>query len=107
MLVEHALPEPVVHHELRAVDGRLLAEIDLAYPHLKIAIELDGKVHQSVEVFERDRPRQNRIALEGWTILRFTWATFRDRPEEIVTEVRAAIRTPRVDARSHLRPSST
>jgi Protein of unknown function (DUF559) len=92
LLVEHGLPEPVVHHELRAADGRLVAEIDLAYPHLKIAIELDGKVHQTDDAFERDRPRQNRIALEGWTILRFTWATFRDHPEDILREVRAAIR---------------
>ena len=92
LLREHALPEPVLHHQLRGSDGRLLAEIDLAYPHLKIAIELDGKVHQSDEVFERDRPRQNQIALEGWTILRFTWKTFRDRPDEIVREIAAAIR---------------
>ena len=81
-----------MHFELRSVDGVLIAEIDLAYPHLKIAIELDGKVHQADDVFERDRPRQNRIALEGWIILRFTWATFRDRTDEIVREVRAAIR---------------
>ena len=34
--VEHGLPEPIVHHQLRgsATDG-LLAEIDLAYPHLQ------------------------------------------------------------------------
>jgi len=91
LLREHGLPEPVVHHVLRAADGAFIAEVDLSYPHLKIAIELDGKVHQTDEAFERDRPRQNRIALEGWTILRFTWALFRDHPEEIVREVRAAI----------------
>jgi very-short-patch-repair endonuclease len=91
LIREHGLPEPVVHHVLRAADGRFIAEIDLSYPRLKIAIELDGKVHQSDEAFERDRPRQNRIALEGWTILRFTWAMFQDHPEEIVREVHAAI----------------
>jgi very-short-patch-repair endonuclease len=92
LLREHGLPDPVVHHELRGDDGRLLAEIDLAYPALRIAIELDGRVHQTDDVFERDRPRQNRIALEGWIILRFTWATLRDHPEQIVREIAAAIR---------------
>jgi hypothetical protein len=92
LLVEQGLPEPVVHHELRTADGRFIAEIDLAYPHLRVAIELDGKVHQTGAAFERDRPRQNRIALEGWIILRFTWQTFRDRPDEIVRQVRAALR---------------
>jgi len=46
-------------------------------------------------VFERDRPRQNQIALEGWIILRFTWATFVNNPQSIVDEVSAAIRLAR------------
>jgi len=91
LLVEHGLPEPVVHHAIRAPDGRALAEVDLAYPHLKIAIELDGGVHQRRDVFERDRPRQNRLVLEGWIVLRFTWDAFRDRPNDIVAAVRAAL----------------
>lgn len=91
LLREHGLPEPVLHHRLLSSDGTLLAEIDLALPELRIAIELDGSVHRTRDVFERDRPRQNRIALEGWTILRFTWATFVADPQRIVAEVRAAI----------------
>ena len=92
LLLEHGLPEPVLHHQLRGPDESFIAEIDLAYPGLRIAIELDGGVHRDGDTFESDRPRQNRIVLEGWVVLRFTWATFRDRPEEIVREVSAAIR---------------
>jgi very-short-patch-repair endonuclease len=95
LLLEHDLPEPVLHYALRTADGSFVAEIDLTYPGLRIAIELDGAVHRDGEVFERDRPRQNRIVLEGWVVLRFTWATFRDRPEEIVRQVTAAIRAAR------------
>lgn len=91
LLLEHGLPEPELHHRLLGADGQPLAEIDLAYPDLRIAIELDGSVHQTDEVFQRDRPRQNRIALAGWTILRFTWTTFVNDPASIVAEVRAAI----------------
>jgi very-short-patch-repair endonuclease len=92
LLREHSLPEPDVHHQLRGPDGRVLVELDLAYPHLRIAIELDGAVHRERDVFERDRRRQNGIVLDGWIVLRFTWRTFVERPEEIVTQVRAAIR---------------
>lgn len=91
LLLEHGLPEPVVHHVLRSSDGRHLAEVDLAYPRLRIAIELDGGVHRQREVFERDRPRQNAIVLQGWVVLRFTWDTFANRPLEIVQAVRSAI----------------
>jgi hypothetical protein len=91
LLLEHGLPEPVVHHRILDSDGRLIAEVDLAYPGLKIAIELDGGVHREREVFERDRPRQNGIVLGGWIVLRFTWKTLVERPDEIVRAVQEAI----------------
>lgn len=98
LLLEHGLPEPVLHHRLFAVDGRLLAEIDLAYPSLRIAIELDGAVHRDRDVFERDRPRQNGIVLEGWMVLRFTWKDMVDDPDGLVASVRAAIALAKRDA---------
>lgn len=88
---ERGLPEPVLHHRLVDSDGRLLAEIDLAYPALRIAIELDGSVHRERAVFEHDRPRQNGIVLQGWIVLRFTWRDLVERPSAIVAAVRAAI----------------
>jgi hypothetical protein len=91
LLREHGLPEPVLHHRLVGPDGGFLAEIDLAYPSLRIAIELDGSVHRERKVFERDRPRQNGIVLQGWIVLRFTWRDLVERPDEIVAAVRAAI----------------
>lgn len=99
LLVENGLPEPVVHHVILGPDGRHLAEVDLAYPTLRIAIELDGGDHQRRDVFERDRPRQNGIVLEGWIVLRFTWEAFVNRPHEIVKSVRAAVALARSTAR--------
>lgn len=91
LLVEHGLPEPVVHHRLIGQDGRFLAEVDLAYPRLRIAIELDGGVHRERKVFESDRPRQNGMVLDGWIVLRFTWDALVRDPAGIVATVRAAI----------------
>ena len=90
LLLEHGLPEPILHHEVRAPDGRFIAEVDLAYPSLKIAIELDGGDHLRSDVFERDRPRQNELVLAGWTILRFTWKAYVERPDSLVAAVIAA-----------------
>jgi len=90
LLVERGLPEPALHHEVRDAQGRLIAEVDLAYPGHKIAIELDGSDHRRREVFERDRPRQNALVLAGWTVLRFTWRDYVERPDALVAAVRAA-----------------
>ena len=91
LLLEAGLPEPELHH--RVMDGeRFVAEVDLAYPALRIAIELDGRVHLDEEVRELDLPRQNDLLLSGWIVLRFTWRRFQQRPDSIVAEVRDARR---------------
>jgi very-short-patch-repair endonuclease len=94
LLRDAGLPEPVSH--FRVCDGdRFVAELDLAYPQWKIAIECDGDVHLLPEVRERDLQRQNDLVLQGWIVLRFSWERSRSRPERIVEEVRAAIRARR------------
>jgi very-short-patch-repair endonuclease len=92
LLLEHGLPEPVLHHRID-VDGRFIAEVDLAYPELRIAIECDGDVHLLKDVHERDLPRQNDLVLNGWCILRFTPDRYWKRPQSIIAEVRAAVAT--------------
>jgi very-short-patch-repair endonuclease len=80
----------VLHH--RVHDGsRFVAQVDLAFPQWRIAIELDGATHLQRAVRERDLPRQNDLVLLGWTVLRFSWRRFVDRPDLVLAEIRAAI----------------
>jgi len=69
------------------VAGRT-CKIDLAYPELKIAIELDGwDVHRTRSAFDDDRARANALVLAGWIVLRFT---SRSTVEDVVDAIRAA-----------------
>lgn len=90
LLTEAGLPEPVLHHEVHEGE-RFVAEIDLAYPQWKVALECDGDVHLLPEVRERDLPRQNDLVLAGWTVLRFSRDRVWSRPEAIVAETLAAV----------------
>jgi hypothetical protein len=91
LLTGAGLPEPVLHH--RVFEGeRFVAEVDMAYPELMVAIECDGDIHLFDEVRERDLPRQNDLILRGWAVLRFSKARVLRRPETIVAEVREARR---------------
>lgn len=92
LLLEHGLPEPVLHHEVWDGD-RFVAEVDLAYPERKIAMECDGDDHLRADVREKDLPRQNDLVLLGWTVLRFTSQRYRRKPLSIVAEVRHAHRS--------------
>jgi hypothetical protein len=73
-IVAAGLPEPVQQHELRLPNRR--CRIDLAYPDVKLAIEVDGfGPHTTRTAFDRDRARANDLTTAGWTILRFTSAS--------------------------------
>lgn len=90
LLAESGLPAPILHD--RIYDGeRFVAEVDLAYRRLKIAIELDGAVHLEAAVRERDLPRQNDLVLLGWIVLRFSWRRFVEHPASVVAEIRTAL----------------
>jgi very-short-patch-repair endonuclease len=66
--------------------------LDIAFPSIKLAVEIDGRFHEDDPgVFEADRWRQNALVLNGWRVLRFTWPMLRDHPEQFVQAVRRAV----------------
>jgi very-short-patch-repair endonuclease len=77
----------------RLVDnaGRRLARGDLVWPAHMVLVEFDGDVHRERDVFVKDLRRQNRVVLEGWTVLRFSSADVLGRPDEVVAAIRRAL----------------
>ena len=70
--------------------------VDVAFPKQKVAIEVDGwAFHSDQAAFQNDRKRQNRIALIGWQVLRFTWLDLTEHPQRVIAEIAAALRQPR------------
>jgi very-short-patch-repair endonuclease len=73
--------------------------LDIAFRARRLAVEIDGRLHEEDgDLFESDRWRQNALVLEGWDVLRFTWAMLRDHPEVVVATIRAALRGRKVTA---------
>jgi REase_MTES_1575/Transcriptional regulator, AbiEi antitoxin len=70
-IVAGGLPEPV--QQYRVIIGHRRYRIDLAYPELRIAIEIDGwEYHRTRTAFDKDRARANDLVVAGWHVLRFT-----------------------------------
>ncbi len=68
-------------------------KVDVGFPKQKVALEADGwAFHSDPDVFVGDRNRQNKIALLGWTVLRFTWLDLTMYPDRVIAEIRQAIR---------------
>lgn len=66
--------------------------LDVAFPALRLAIEVDGRVwHSDIERFQADRTRQNALVAAGWTVLRFTWTDLVDQPDIVVQTIRQVL----------------
>ncbi len=72
IIVDGGLPEPELDHDVFDARGAFVACGDLAYPHLRLAIEYDGAVHRDRERFLHDIDRTTRLHEAGWQDLHLT-----------------------------------
>jgi very-short-patch-repair endonuclease len=72
ILRDAGLPEPATQHRVRL--GGRSRRIDIAYPELRIAIEVDSWSHhgRDLEQFHDDRRRNTGLAVGGWLLLQLT-----------------------------------
>lgn len=79
LIAEEGLPSPVGQHPVALPFADI--HIDLAYPDIKLAVELDSySWHLNRKAMEQDRERDNALQMLGWIVLRFTWAMLRFDP---------------------------
>ena len=90
------LPEPTMEYSFAAPERKW--RWDMAYPDIKLAIEVDGGTwsggrHTSGSGFSKDCEKHNAGVLRGWALLRFTTDMVthgvRNRfppPEEVIKE---------------------
>lgn len=91
-IVLAGVPTPVTQFVVER-DGRFVARLDLAWPHLKVAVEYDGLWHDDPEQFHRDRRRLNRLLGEDWIVLHVTAKRFREDFDGFLAELRRALRS--------------
>ncbi len=95
LLADAGLDYPALEHRVLDASGVFVAQVDLAYPASRVAIELDSaRWHDNRESFVDDRRRRNEITLAGWDVLNFTWDDYASRPRALCTTVAKALRRP-------------
>ncbi|MEH3136778.1 MAG: type IV toxin-antitoxin system AbiEi family antitoxin domain-containing protein [Mycolicibacterium neoaurum] len=86
LLVEHRITGWVANHQVGPY------KVDVAFPGLMVAIEVDGwAFHSDPDKFVKDRRRQNYLVLNGWTVIRFTWLDLVEYPDRVISVTCAAI----------------
>lgn len=68
-------------------------EIDIAFPAERVAVEIDGwSWHTDRDRFQADRTKGNALVRAGWLVLRFTWDDITRCPDDVVAQIRSALR---------------
>lgn len=92
LLTDVGLDYPALEHRIHDALGNFVAQVDLAYPTHRVAIELDSaRWHDNRESFVEDRRRRNEITLVGWNVLNFTWDDYASGPERLSATVIGAL----------------
>lgn len=107
-LVEHGLPAPALEHRvLDPTNGALVAQVDLAYPAQRVAIELQSKRwHLNHRSFEADPARWNCLTALGWQVYPVTWSFFHQETAELYRIIRVALDRANEPTANSVRPES-
>lgn len=90
LLLESGFGPFASNFELRDSGRGFVARVDLALPHLRIAIEYEGDHHRDKEQWRRDIARRRRIEALGWIYLPVTQADLDD-PRKLLADLASAI----------------
>jgi hypothetical protein len=79
--------KPKLHWKI--LEGaQLIAEVDFAWPEVRLCVELDGwREHGTRTAFVRDRARDRALLRLGWMVLRFTWQDVIADRESVIAEL--------------------
>lgn len=85
-LLDCGMPAPRCQHEVRVGGARY--RLDLAYPEVRLAIEVDGRQHDDLDLRVADARRTARLEEAGWTVVRI-------RSTHLASDLASALRTIR------------
>lgn len=95
LLVGHGLPRPALEYRIVDEQGGLVAQVDLAYPEHRIAIELQSKRwHLNHRHFDADPARWNRLTALGWRVVPVTWAMYSQQPGDLCPLIARSLAAP-------------
>ncbi|MCR8670682.1 DUF559 domain-containing protein [Agrococcus sp. HG114] len=90
LVINGALPEPTLQHEVFDEAGTFVARLDLSWPPIKLAVEYDGDHHSDPDQRERDRIRRERLRTLGWRVVVVTKDDLHDGGRTILRQIVAA-----------------
>jgi very-short-patch-repair endonuclease len=86
----HRIPRPRLNAWLTIDERRY--QVDCLWPEQRLVGELDGfKSHRTKRAFRKDRTRDRRLKVHGFTVVRLTEDQLLDEPSEVATDLLAIL----------------
>jgi hypothetical protein len=92
LMVLSGLPEPTVNHAIERPDGTVEYRLDLAFEAVKLAIEYDGRWHDTPEQRALDEARREDLAARGWRFVVLRAEDLFETPELTVAALHRELR---------------
>jgi hypothetical protein len=83
-------PEPTLQRVRHDASGRK-RYLDVLYEEFRLHVEIDGAQHMDIRQAWADMQRQNVLWIAGERVLRFPAWLVRERPDEVIAQVRTAL----------------
>ena len=93
-IVHDMFPESTVNFAVRTGGGKGYPnhyKVDVAWPHLKMGVEMDGDSHGALSRQAQDRKKEAKLFSLGWVILRVKNQFAFDHPEELRRQIQELI----------------
>jgi very-short-patch-repair endonuclease len=91
LLRESGAPPGVKRHRVFEAD-RYIAEVDLAWPEEKVAVQAHGSsFHRQPRTWEDDQRVENELQLHGWLVVKITARMLAEAPEESAALIARAL----------------
>lgn len=95
LLVRSGLPRPTTQIPVLDDWGFVRRRVDMGWEDAMVGVEYDGEQHFTDPLgYAADIERLEFLAARGWTIVRVSGTQLRDRPSQVVSRVRNALRLP-------------
>jgi hypothetical protein len=91
LMVLAGLPEPVVNHPIRRLDGSVEYRLDLSFPDHLLAIEYDGRWHDEPGQQLLDGARREDLELRGWRFVVLHAEDLFDTPDATLARLHAEL----------------
>jgi len=98
---------PGVKRHLVVEGDQVIAEVDLAWPQEKVAVQVHGSsFHRQPRTWENDQHVENQLQLHGWLVVKITARMLAEAPEEAVAYIAEAINRRLPRAQTGAKPNS-